>query len=142
MITAQWCKPGTVAPSTWITGFSDNSDTYFCAISGGQADIGQKMEENCCRGAAQRSEDECFHWCKPHAKKLNDWAACVGDHVYPDLISFGTSCNSIGDLERKNHEKNGLKLRPGPDPNSGVALSTSWKLGVVVGIVALLQAVC
>lgn len=97
------------------------------------------MEKNCCRGPAQQSEDGCFHWCKPHAKNTNGWAACVSDYVYPDLISFGTSCNAIGELEKKNAEKNGLVLRPGPNPNSGAPLSMSWKLGVALGIVGLVQ---
>jgi hypothetical protein len=45
-------------------------------------------------------------------------------------------------LEEKNHVSNGLELRPGPKPSSGVALGVSWKLGVLLGVVGLVQALC
>lgn len=102
------------------------------------------MEEHCCQGAVNESGDGCFHWCTPHALKTDDWAGCIANHVYTDEIGFGQSCNAIGDLERKNKVSNGLELRPGPDPNhpnSGVALTASWKFGVFIGIVGLLQVI-
>jgi len=135
---ARWCKPGTISPSTWITGFSDNSETFYCAISGSQADLARDMEQHCCKGAVQESGDGCYHWCTPHAKKTDEWATCISDYVYTDTIRFGQSCNSIGDLERKNHLKNGLELRPGPSPSIGSAPPASWQPSVFLGLVAMI----
>ncbi|KAM0716210.1 hypothetical protein Q7P37_007655 [Cladosporium fusiforme] len=141
---ASWCSPNTISPTSWITGFSDNSEIFFCAISGPRDDLTKRMEK-CCQGSVKSSGDGCYHWCTPSdAKKTDDWADCISDHVYTDELRFGQSCNSIGDLERKNKVSNGLELRPGADPNhpnSGVALSASWKLGVFLGVVGLLQVV-
>lgn len=101
------------------------------------------MEQHCCQGPVGGSDDGCYHWCTPNsAKKIDDWADCISDYVYKDTLKFGQSCNSIGDLERKNFVGNGLELRPAADPNhpnSGAALSASWKLGAFVGIVGLIQ---
>lgn len=140
--TARWCKPGTISPSSWITGFSDNAETFFCAISGSQADLSQKMEEHCCKGPLHESGDGCYHWCTPsHAKKRDDWATCIEEHVYTDTMHFGQSCNSVGDLEVKNMRNNDREVRPGPKPNAGVPLSISWKLGVYAAAVVLIQAI-
>jgi hypothetical protein len=135
---ARWCKPGTISPSSWITGFSDNSQTFYCAISGSQADLARNMERHCCKGAVQESGDGCYHWCTPHAKKTDDWATCISDYVYTDTIRFGQSCNSIGDLERKNMVNNGLELRPGPNPSIGSTFTASWKLGVFISLIGII----
>ena len=100
------------------------------------------MKQYCCKGVVQKSEDGCYHWCEPHANRLEGWATCIYDYVYVDEQRFGQSCNSIGLLEEKNHVANGLELRPGAKPSSGVTLGASWKLGVVLGIVGLVQVVC
>ena len=55
-------------------------------------------------------------------------------------MHFGQSCNSVGDLEVKNARNNDREVRPGPNPNAGVPLSASWKLGVFASAVALIQA--
>jgi hypothetical protein len=138
---ANWCKPTSISPSSWITGFSDNSKTFFCAISGSQADLAIRMKQHCCKGAVQESENGCYHWCEPHANRLEGWATCIYDNVYLDEQRFGQACNSIGLLEEKNHVANGLELRPGARPSGGVALGASWKLGVVLGIVGLVQVI-
>jgi hypothetical protein len=100
------------------------------------------MKQHCCKGPVQESEDGCYHWCEPHAIQLEGWANCVYDNVHVDEHRFGQSCNAIGRLEEKNHVSNGLELRPGPKPSGGVALSASWKLGVLLGVFGLIQAVC
>ena len=65
------------------------------------------------------------------------------DYVYVDTIRFGQSCNSIGDLERKNMLNNGLELRPGPSPSSGsVPAAVSWKPGVFLGLVGMILVTC
>lgn len=99
------------------------------------------MKDHCCKGAVQSSGDGCYHWCTPsHAKKRDDWATCIEEHVYTDTMHFGQSCNPVGDLEVKNARNNDREVRPGPNPNVGIALSSSWKLGVFLGAVAFIQA--
>lgn len=143
LTTARWCKPETISPSSRLTGFSDNSETFFCAISGTQYNLVQKMKEHCCKGPVHESGDGCFEWCTPSfANSRDQWATCISDHVYTDTLHFGQSCNSVGDLEMKNARNNGLVVRPGPNPNSGGALSASWKLGVFLGVVTVIQAMC
>jgi hypothetical protein len=102
------------------------------------------MEQGCCKkGSVGGSEDGCYHWCKPSdAKRTDDWAACISDHVYPDILSFGSACNAIGDIERKNAKNNHVELRPGPDPNAGTSLGRSSKLGLFLGISVLLKLLC
>jgi hypothetical protein len=101
------------------------------------------MEQHCCKGAVQESDDGCYHWCTPHAKRTDEWATCISDYVYVDTIRFGMSCNSIGDLERKNMLNNGLELRPGPSPSSGSApAAISWKPGVFLGLVGMILITC
>jgi hypothetical protein len=118
---------------------SDNSDTFLCAISASDDDLAKKMAQNCCKSHVGGSDDGCYHWCRPHAKRTDDWATCISDHVYTDLLSFGTACNAIGDIERKNAHNNHVELRPGADPNSGIALGRSSKLGIFLGVTVLLQ---
>jgi hypothetical protein len=139
-----WCTPETLSPQSWVSGFSDNSDTFLCAISASSSDLVQKMEQGCCKkGSVGGSDDGCYHWCKPSdAKRTDDWAACISDYVYPDILSFGSACNAIGDIERKNAKNNHVELRPGPDPNAGSSLGRSSKLGLFLGISVLLKLLC
>ena len=95
------------------------------------------MEQHCCEGVVQESGDGCYHWCRPHAKRTDEWANCISNNVYTDTFHFGQSCNAIGDLERKNKLGNGLELRPGPNPSGSIALTANWKLGVFLGLAGL-----
>lgn len=140
---AQWCKPETLSPQSWLPGFSDNSDTFLCAISASSPDITQAMEQHCCKGDIGGTEDGCYHWCRPSdAKRTDDWATCISDHVYTDRLSFGTACNAIGEIERKNAHNNHVALRPGPNPNAGTSLGRNSRLGLFLGIVVLAQVLC
>lgn len=134
-----WCTPSTIGPQNWITGFSDNSDTFLCALSGSRTDLTDKMAQHCCKGAVQKSDDGCYQWCRPIAKDKDNWATCISDHIYTDTLQFGQACNDIGTIERKNAHNLYLVLRPGPDPNAGISLSSSRKLSLVLGIVLLIQ---
>jgi len=100
------------------------------------------MSQHCCQSDVGGSGDGCYHWCRPHAKKTDDWATCISDHVYTDRLSFGTSCNSMGGIEHKNAVNNGRELRPAADPNSGVALGRSSKLSVLLGVMVLIKVMC
>ena len=100
------------------------------------------MKDHCCKRPVQSSDDGCYHWCEPHAKRLEDWSTCIYDYVHVDADRFGQSCNAIGTIEEKNMLGNGLELRPGAKPSSGVAIGASWKLGVLLGVVGMVQAVC
>lgn len=136
-----WCTPSTLSPSSWVPGFSDEKKTYYCAISGGQDGLEDILNQHCCKGAVQKSDDGCFMWCAPKMAKSTDWAMCVSDHVYVDRISFGTSCNNLGELEVSNAVDHHREIPVGPKPSAGNALSASWKLGVLVGALGLIQAV-
>lgn len=135
------CTPSSISPATWIPGFSDHREVYSCAIAANSTTIVDKLKENCCSGAVQEWAG-CYHWCEPKDKDwaLEDWAACVSDHVYFDT-DFGQSCNAMGGLETKSaHSQN---QEPMADAGSSAAavtgVSAGWKVGVLVGLVGLVQ---
>jgi hypothetical protein len=78
----------------------------------------------------------------PHAKSLEQWETRIPDNVHDDGLRFGQSYNAIGLLEEKNFVGNRLKLRAGPRTSSDVPVNASRKLGVVLGVVGLVQVSC
>jgi hypothetical protein len=114
-----------------------------CAIAITDADLIKKMDAGCCKGAVQTDDSGCYHWCKPDAKDLTDWATCIADKVYTDT-NFGQACNVPGGLELKSalsQEEEAPAGTTSAAPKQ-VGLSASWKVGVFVGLVALVQTMC
>jgi hypothetical protein len=111
-----------------------------CAIAITDADLIKKMSTGCCKGAVQTDDSGCYHWCKPDAKDLTDWATCISDKVYTDT-NFGQACNVPGGLELKSALSQNEKAPPGTT-GAAVGLSASWKVGVLVGVVAVVQMMC
>jgi hypothetical protein len=135
--------PNSISPATWIPGFSDvykSKSDFMCAIAITDADLIKKMTTGCCKGAVQTDASGCYHWCKPDAKDLTDWATCISDKVYTDT-NFGQACNVPGGLELKSALSQNEKAPPGTT-GGAAGLSASWKVGVFVGVVALVQAMC
>ena len=135
--------PNSISPATFIPGFSDvykSKSDLLCAIAVTDADLIKKMSTGCCKGAVQTDDSGCYHWCKPDAKDLTDWATCIADKVYTDT-DFGQACNVPGTLELKSALSQNEEA-PAGTTNSAPGLSASWKVGVFVGLVALAQAMC
>lgn len=101
------------------------------------------MKDNCCKGAVQVDDSGCYHWCEPKgglSERIEDWSACISDNVYIDS-NFGQACNSLGELEVKSALSQDEK--PPTDARSAAApgLSASWKVGVLLGLVGLVQVI-
>ncbi|KAM0723202.1 hypothetical protein Q7P37_001402 [Cladosporium fusiforme] len=134
------CNPNSISPSSWIPGFSDKRDVFACAIAANSTSIVDKMSKSCCKNAVQEDDTGCFHWCTPKGKnpEIEDWAACIADNVYTETIEFGQACNGLGDLEVKSALSQDQE--PMKDAKSAApAISASWKVGVLLGLVGLVQ---
>lgn len=113
-----------------------------CAIAVADQDLIQKMTTGCCKGAVQTDDSGCYHWCKPNAKDVTDWATCISDKVYT-FTNFGQACNAPGGLAAKSALSEGEKAPAGTsDGPRQIGINAGWKIGVLVGAVALVQAMC
>jgi hypothetical protein len=138
--------PNSISPATWIDGFTNayNSKADFaCAVATNSTDIVEKMSDGCCKGSVNTDGGGCYHWCKPRAKDLTDWATCISDKVYTDT-NFGQACNAPGDGALQSAEQQGEAAPAGLEsagPRS-VGVNASWKLGAILGIIRLGKAMC
>lgn len=113
-----------------------------CAASVSQPDLVTKLENECCKGKLQTDDAGCYHWCEPSTKDYTAWATCISDNVYTNELKFGQACNMVGNLEVESAKSQDQVPRKGPVASAGVAVSASWKVGVLVGVVGLLQVLC
>ena len=137
------CVPNSISPGTYIANFTG---TYtkpadlLCAIAVSDPALIKKMDSACCKGPIKTDDSGCNHWCHPEAKDITDWATCIADNVYTDT-NFGQACNAPGELALKSamdqHEE-----APSGTTSGGGRLGAGWKVGVLVCVVALVQAMC
>jgi hypothetical protein len=137
------CVPNSISPGTYISNFTGTYSKpadLLCAIAVTDDALLKKMNSACCKGPIKTDSSGCYHWCHPDAKDITDWATCIADNVYTDT-DFGQACNSPGELALKSaldqHEK-----APSGTTSGGGRLGAGWKVGVLVGVVALVQALC
>ena len=137
------CVPNSISPGTYIANFTGTYSKpadLLCAIAVTDDALLKKMDSVCCKGPIKTDSSGCYHWCHPEAKDITDWATCIADNVYTDT-NFGQACNSPGELALKSaldqHEE-----APSGTTSGGGRLRAGWKVGVLVGVVALVQALC
>jgi hypothetical protein len=138
--------PNSISPATYISGFTNayNSEADFaCAIATNSTEVVKKMSDACCKGSVDTDDGGCYHWCKPLAKDLIDWATCISDKVYTDT-NFGQVCNAPGAVALQSAEQESETVPAGlksAGPRS-IGFKASWKMVTLLGFVGLVNTMC
>jgi len=139
--------PNSISPGTYIANFTgayEKPADLLCAIAVTDDALIKKMDSACCKGAVQTDSSGCYHWCHPDAKDITEWATCIADNVYIDT-RFGQACNAPGELALKSALDQHEEAPEGTTSDGGRLVGgfgAGWKVGVLVGVFAFVQAMC